>query len=319
MQNAALKRTRIGMPFFIIGYFYTSFFCVNIAHGKLLDKILAVFNDEIITLSQIGRIQSTLPARNEVAGLIYKKASYTNKELVEMEIKKSLIRNRLKEMKQVIEEDNVENYIKQNVEKRLGISRIQLINHLKSRGITFPEFFELYKQNLEFSNFHQQIIAPLVTITEQEVKNVFYKLNFDNKTISFRYTLVDFSLDKNLFKKGMLKKFRKILMNYQINSILPDNFSQVETNVLGNIKEEDMNNDLRKLLKKEGEGSFSQPILIGDRYHVFLIKKKDLVESNLFVQVKEKIRQDLYSKRVKKITDLWFSREKNRHYIKYFL
>ncbi|MCY4523218.1 MAG: hypothetical protein OXB84_00625, partial [Halobacteriovoraceae bacterium] len=260
------------MPSIIAGVLFSFLIQGNIAHGKLLDKILAVFNDEIITLSQVNRIKSTLPARNEVAGLIYRKKTYTHKALVEMAIKKSLIRTRLKEMKQIIEEDSVESYIKQNVEKRLGISRKQLINHLKSRGISFEEFFELYRQNLEYSNFHQLIIAPLVTITEQEVKNAFYKLNFDNKTISFRYTLVDFSLDKSLFKKGILKKFRKVLMNYQINNTLPNNFSKLETNVLGNIKEEDLNNDLKKLLKRAEEGSFSQPISINNRYHVFLIK-----------------------------------------------
>ena len=291
----------------------------NWAHCKLLDKILAVFNDEIITLSQIDRIKSTLTARNEVAGIIYKKTSYSIKELVEMAIEKSLIRTRLKEMKQIIEDDSVENYIKQNVEKRLGISRKQLITHLKSSGITFEEFFELYRQNLEYSNFHRQIIAPLITITEQEVKNVFYKLNVDNKTISFRYTLVDFSLKKRLFKKGMLNKFGKVLMNFQSNSRLPDNFSQLENNVLGNIEEEELTNELKVLLKKESEGHFTRPMLINDRYHVFLIKKKDMVESSLFIQAKERIRQNLYAKRVKKTTDLWYSREKNRHYIKYFL
>ena len=291
----------------------------SLAYGKLLDKILAVFNDEIITLSQINRIKNTLSVRNEVAALIYQNTSYSTRELVEMAIKKSLIHARLKEMKQVIEDDSVESYIKQNVEKHLRISRKQLIIHLKNRGITFEEFFELYRQNLEYSSFHRQIIAPLITITEQEVKNVFYKLNVDNKTISFRYTLVDYSLDKKLFTKGMLNRFHQVLINLQVNSTLPDEFAQLDTNVLGNIEEEDLTNELEALLKKEEEGSLSKPILINGRYHVFLIKKKDLVESSLFAQAKERIRQNLYAKRVKKTTNLWYEREKNRHYVKYFL
>ena len=286
---------------------------------KLVDKIVGIFNGEIITLSQIKRIQSTIPARNEVAEIIYKKKAYSKKELLELLMERYLIRSRLKEMNQPIEDDSVEKYIKHNVERRLNISRKQLIAHLASSGITFDEFFELYRQNLEYSSFHQQIVAPLVTITEQEVKNAFYKLNYNNKTLAFRYILTDYSLPQDLFKKNMLNRFRQIMIKYRTHNILPSDFARVESTNMGEIKEEDLTDNLKKILKKVDEGSFSNPILIGNRYHVFYINKKNLEESGLFIKAKERIYRNLYEERIKRTSHLWFKEEKKRHYIKYFL
>ena len=88
---------------------------------------------------------------------------------------------------------------------------------------------------------------------------------------------------------------------------------------LGNITEDGLTNDLKRLLKRTDEGSFSSVILIGDAYHVFFVKKKDLVASEVFKRAKPQIKQQIFEEEAQKVTELWFKREQNRHYLKYFL
>ena len=288
------------------------------SQAVLLDKTIAIFNDDVITLSQIKRVRNSLAARKNIIPQIYYSTKMSNKEVVKIKIERAIIREKLNSMGYVTNDEEVERNIKQR-EKMLRINRRQLIAFLKNNNMTFDEYFEITREALENQRFTQWIIQPLVSITEQEIKNAFYKKNLNNKTLSFKYNLVDFTLPKSRFKKkGRLKSFRPALARFQTSGVLPDVFKDVNTNVLGEITEENLTSKLKKLLKRTEEGSFSQPILIGRQYHVFFVKKKDLVESELFLKNKNRIRGELFEKSMAGIQKIWFEGEKSKHYIRYF-
>jgi len=184
--------------------------------------------------------------------------------------------------------------------------------------MSFDEYFEVIRETIEFNIFNGRIIRPLISITDQEIKNYFYKTSKD-KTLSFKYTLVDFSMNESKMKKGMLKNFPKVLTKFQINGILPKKYESVETNVLGDITEDGLTNNLKKVLKSTEEGQFSKTIQLGDSYHVFFVKKKDLVESETYLRAKDNIRVELMTAQAGKVTKLWFKRERAKHFIKIFV
>ena len=284
----------------------------------LLDKILGVFNDKIITLSQIKRIKQTLSARTNISSQIYKKSRYSTKELVELKVKQLLIREEISRTGYVINDSQVESQIRET-ERRIGTSRRELLEFLKRNKVTFEEYFEITRATIEYNIFASKIIAPLVSITEQEIKNVFYKKNIKNKSISFKYTLIDFSIDKKLVTKKMKTNFRNVIKKFQTTGILPEEFSKIETNVLENITEDGLTKKLKRVLKKTAKGNATPPILLRNKYHVFWVKKKDIVESEFYKRSKERIRQRLIKKAAIKIESDWFHRNKEKHYIKYYL
>lgn len=299
--------------------FLTSFLLIASfsTQAKLLDKIIAVVDSKIITLSQVKRIQSSLGPRRNISPLIFDKAEFSNKEVVQLLIQRQIIRDRLGEMGYVVSDEQVEAQIKET-ESRLGLNRDRLLNFLNSNNVTFDEYFELVRETYEFNIFNQRVIRPLISVTEQEIKNTFYKENQNNKALSFKYTLVDFSLTKSAFKKGMLKRFKSVLKKFQSDGGLPDQYSKVSTEMFADIAEDGLTKSLKRHLKKTNEGSFTNPILIGSEYHVFFVKKKDVVESEIYQQSKPRIRNVLYSKLAGGIRNLWFKREVNKHYVKYF-
>ncbi|MBL6991984.1 MAG: peptidyl-prolyl cis-trans isomerase [Bacteriovoracaceae bacterium] len=290
----------------------------SFSSAKLLDKIVAIVDDNIFTLSQIKRVQTNLIARNNISPIIYAKTDYTEDQIAEIMIRKIIIRHKLSEQGILIGDDQVKMQIKQT-KTNLNITHDALMDFLQMNNITYEEYFELSRESIEFSYFNHRVISPLITISEQDIKNAFYKENESNNTLAFKYTLVDFSLDKDQFKPGMVKEFKKILKEFQVTGNLPERFKDVATNVLGDIAEDGLFEDLRVALKKTDEGSFTDPILLAGQYHVFFVKKKDLVESDLYLDVKPKIKNQLYKEVTKQITDLWFQREKNKHYIKKFI
>ena len=289
-------------------------FCLQ---AKVLDKMLAVIDDKIITKSMIDRILDNIKGRKEISPFIYDGHSFKSQDLTRIFIERILIRDKLKELGIIISDEEVESNVKLT-EERLNLSRPALLSFLKSNNITFDEYFELMRETIEFQYFNAKIIRPLINITDQEVKNTFYKENIKNKTLAFRYSLVDFYLAKGKVSESMLKEFSSVLKTFQGGSSLPESFRELDTVELGNITEDGVTKELKELLKKTDEGAFTAPILMNNQYHVFFVKKKDLVESDLFLRAKERIRAQLFETEAKKMIELWYKREENKHYIKYF-
>lgn len=286
------------------------------AQARLLDKIVAVIDDQIVTLSQVKRMQANLTARAQISPFIYgANKKLTQAQATDIVINRILIRDKLAELGYVISDDQVESQIK-STEQRLGLGRQALLQFLKGNGMTFDEYFELIRETIEYNIFNDRVIRPLISVTEQEIKNAFYKANQNDKSLSFRYTLVDFALDQKKMTKSQKSRFKEALKAFQVSGTLPDEFREVETSTLGDITEEGLTNELRLLLKRTDEGAFTNPILLGDVTHVFYIQKKDLVESEVFQRNKDRIRAKLFEQVANEITGLWFERESNKHYIR---
>lgn len=285
------------------------------AEAKLLDKISAIVDDNIITLSQITRTQNNLAIKKNVAPMIYDKNSYTVEEMVTISVNKYLVRSKLSDIGYTITDDQVEAQIKTNQE-RLGVDRRALMGFLKQQGTSFDEYFEALREAIEYSYFVNRVISPMISISEQDVKNTYYKNNKNDSRMNFKYALIDYAVSKDAVAKPAKGQMEEVVKQYRINGILPDDYSTMTVANLEDIVEEGLTAELKNLLKETDEGALTTPILISGQHHVFFLVKKDLAETEAFASQKEKIRDTLFEAAVKSETVIWFEREKNKHYIK---
>lgn len=283
--------------------------------AKLLDKISAIIDDNIITLSQINRVSKNLAIKRSVAPMIYDKSSFSNEELLNISINKFLMRAKLTELGYSITDDQVEAQIKSN-EKRLNVDRKSLMNFLKQQGTTFDEYFETLREAIEYSYFINRVISPTIAVSEQDVKNTYFKNNIKDSRLNFKYTLVDYAISKEAISKISKGQLEEVVRQFRINGILPESFQTLTTANLDEITEEGIAPELKTLLKQTDEGSLSSSLFLNNQFHVFYIAKKDLVESEAFAKQKESIRETLFEAAVKNEAGIWFERERNKHYIK---
>ena len=286
----------------------------NVSEAKLLDKIVAIVDDNIITLSQITRTINNIAIKKNVAPMIYGKSSYTNQEILTISINKLLIRSKLAEIGYTITDDQVEGQINKNQE-HLKVDRKSLMSFLKQQGTSFDEYFEALREAMEYSLFVSRIISPMISVSEQDVKNTYFKSNKDSR-MNFKYTLVDYSVSKDSISKPSKGQMEDVVKQYRINGVLPDSFSTLSVANLDDITEEGLASELKNLLKETDEGALTTPILLAGQYHVFYLAKKDLVETEAFASQKDKIRDQLFDKSVKTEIQVWFDREINKHYVK---
>jgi len=290
------------------------FLSATTATAKLLDKVAGVINDKIYTLSELERVKKTISARKEISPFIYVSKKFTTKDILKKEIEIFIVKDKLSAMGFVISDDSVESRIKET-EKRLGLRRADLLDFLATKNIDFNEYFELIRQAMEFNIFNRRVISPLVNITEQEVKNHYYKMNKSNKALSFNYHPVDFTFQESKVLKSDRKRLGSILEAYQRTGNLPQIYRDMETNDLGNVSDEDLPKELSIILKATDEGAFSKLFVKSGVIHIFYLKKKDLTESQDFLKRKAFIKNKIYMTRSKSITKTWFNREALNYYI----
>jgi peptidyl-prolyl cis-trans isomerase SurA len=293
-------------------------FGTAIAQEKLLDKIVAVVNTRVISLSELKRMEQTLPARQEVSPMVYTQKKYDQKGLLDIVIRSYIVRDKINAQGYIINDDAVESRIKMT-EERLGLRRADLLEFLKTKNLTYEEYFEIIRETMEFNVFASRIIAPLISVTEQEIKNEFYKRNKSNNALAFKYNLVDFYIPENQVLDKNKQKFLNVLKDYQLTGKLPEEYRGLETNKLDALVEDSLTRDLAQALKETAEGAFSRPISLNGYLHVFYVQKKDLVESQEFLRFKEQIQNDIFSDKGASVTTNWFEREYSNYYIKNLL
>lgn len=285
---------------------------------KLLDKIVAVVNTRVISLSEIQRIEATLPARQEISPMIYSEKKYNQQELLNIIIRSFIIRDKINAQGYVINDDAVESRIKMT-EERLGLRRADLLAFLKGKGLTYEEYFEVIRETMEYNIFAQRIIAPLISVTEQEIKNEYYRRNSTNNALSFKYNLVDFYIAQDKLVDKNENRFLAVLKDYQLTGKLPEEYRDLETSQLDNLNEDGLAKELAAILKTTSEGSFSKSIVLNNYLHVFYVQKKDLVESQDFLKKKDEIQNDIFMSKGKSVSKNWFDREYSNYYIKNLL
>jgi peptidyl-prolyl cis-trans isomerase SurA len=285
---------------------------------KLLDKLIAVVNTRVISLSEVKRMEETLAARREVSPMIYGEKKYDQKQLLDIIIRSFIVRDKINAQGYVINDDAVESRIKMT-EERLGLKRADLLQFLKTKGLTYEEYFEVIRETMEYNVFASKIIAPLISVTEQEIKNEYYRRNSANKALSFKYNLIDFYIREEAVPEKDHDRFLAVLKDYQLTGKLPEDYRDLETNNLENLSEDSLSPELSATLKNSPEGAFSNALKIQGYVHVFYVQKKDLVESQDFAKTKELIQNDLLTNKGKSVTTNWFDREYANYFIKQML
>ena len=296
-------------------FFVFVIFCSLNTEAKLLDKISAIVDDNIITMSQVNRVVNNLMIKRNVAPMIYDKSSYTADEILQISINKYLVRAKLAELGYTITDDQVEAAVKQN-QDRIGVDRKSLMGFLKQQGTSFDEYFETLRETIEYSYFVNRVISPMISVSEQDVKNSYYKNNIKDSRMNFKYTLIDYAISLDEIGKPVKGQMEEVVKQYRINAVLPEAYSTLSVNNLEDISEEGITTEFKNLLKGTDEGSLTSPIVVNNKYHVFYLAKKDLVETEAFLSKKDKIKDELFEKAVKTETAVWFERERNKHYIK---
>ncbi|MBF0425405.1 MAG: peptidylprolyl isomerase [Magnetococcales bacterium] len=139
-------------------------------HAGQLDRIAAVVEGDIITASEVDRVADPVIRRLTQGKEAYDAGQIRRRALEEL-IQRRLREHKLQEMKIQVTDKDVDQAVVQ-VAKNNKLSMEAFLKALQQQGISQEDFREDLRQEIIQSHLINQMIRPLVAVSEDEVKDL---------------------------------------------------------------------------------------------------------------------------------------------------
>jgi len=255
-------------------------------NAEVLDRIVATVNNIPITSYEVEKLSKKLNIdRNKALNILL------DQKLIESEIKKRGI---------VVDDFELENAL-ETIAKRNGFNLFEFKNILIQRG-EYEKLISQIKNDLLKKKLFDEIIQTKLKIDNNEIKN-YYQNHKDEFKVFEKIAVVKYTANN----KVLLEKIKQ-------NPLFANNV-KVENRVY-NANELPLN--LLFLFKETKEGTFTPIISEIGHYSMFYITKKENYYYLPFRKVKNLIENKLINEKREKILKEYFSKLKNKAYVKFY-
>ncbi len=302
----------------------------NLHAAEIIDRIVAIVNGDIITLSELEKASRTfyenMKAQAMKTGQELPPLTELRKQVLNFLIDKKLTEQESQRLGITVTEQDIDNAIN-NLLKDKGISRMELMEGLKKEGKTLDDFREEIKQNIQRARLINQAVKSKIVVTDEEVEK-FYEEHKDQfsqkekwhlKVIYLPYPVNPTEKDKQEVLK-MAKKLRQQIDEGTSFEALARKYSQgpgaKEGGDVGYLNPDDLDPHLAKFVSQLPEGGVSQPVETEDGIYLFKVEEKQEGGSKSYENAKNYIRRLLYQREVNKRYMEWLQELRKKSYIK---
>lgn len=296
----------------------------------VVDRIVAVVNDEIITLYDLNRSLKPYVENIKALGYSAEKEKATlyqfrndllndliNKQLTEQEIKRSKI---------TINQAEVDNYIEQ-IKITRKLTDEELRSGLAQQGLTLGEYKQEVKRQLERNRLVNREVKSKVVITKEDIKTYYdshqekyagdLKYKLWNIFIKFSAIADDREREESLRKmENVLAKLNQGQSFEEIAVGKIDVPSGVQGSELGLFRLIELSPQLQQVIQSMKTGEYS-PIQNNDwGYQIIFVQKVLETSAKPLEEVESEINEILYGEYVEIKFQTWIEDLRKRSHIK---
>lgn len=319
--------------FGIVSAFFAVFLFCSIASAAIVDRIVAVVNDDIITLTDLNKALSPYVDKINAAGYSAqkrKKIMYNiRKDMINRMVDQKLTDQEVKRLHVTVSDKEVDNAIERFKQSHM-MTQEDLEKGLKQAGMTFKEYREKIRQEILRPKLINYTIKSKVIITDQDIKKYYMEHKQEFKGIT-KYHLfnicirVDSDASDGIKseKKTMAEKIKKMLDNGDDFKTLAKKYSELPNasngGDLGMLKLDTFSNKIRDAVTNLKQGQYTDVILTDYGYQIFYVEGMEKEKGKTLAQVSDMISDKLYKKIVEKRFKQWLSSLKEKAHIKIML
>ena len=298
------------------------------ARAELVEKIIAVVNDEIITLSDLTKYKSRLGKGVLFDDLLtqgqdLKSIAGDQKKLINLLVDEKILDSEIKKQGLAITIERVEKEIR-NISKTNNMSRAQLKDVLKGQGVDFSEYQNVIKSRLERQGLIEKNVTSKIQISDEEV--VSYR---GEGAAGFSGQLNEYTLSHILIKipKGgearakkhaqeILEKLRggASFQKTAEDSSEDPNFSK--GGLLGAFKDDELMKEFEKPVKTLAVGQYSDLVKTKLGFHILMLNDKKVIQNPVAAKEREKIRGLLTQRAFQKQFRIWLDQRRQEAFIR---
>ena len=309
-------------------------FLSNPVHAELVDRIVAVVNDEIITFSDLNkegkplfkRIMEQAPPHEVDDALLN-----ARQEMLSLLIDKLIIEQRAQKLGVSVRDEEVDRAI-DRILARKNRNRDDLVRELKLMGTTEENYRTSVKNQILQSKLINYEISSRIVITEEKIKEYYtahyVNQNKTNEEEGYHILQMGFTWNDEQSKEEALNKaenIRKMVLEGRDFRELAEKFSDLPSasdgGDLGVCKEDELATYMRASCLVLKPGQVSPVIETPAGYQFFkLLSNQGHAETQMpYETAKEDIKDLLYQQEVEEHYQEWVTELRNQAYIKKLL
>jgi peptidyl-prolyl cis-trans isomerase SurA len=142
--------------------------------AEVISGIAAIVNDEIITTRELSREYdlASKDVEKKEGPLSVEKANKLRGSILDSLVDRALIRQKIKELNIVISEEEVRQSIEE-VKRQNRLSQEALVAALLTQGMTFDQYKEQLKEQLERLRLMSQEVKSKVQVSDKEIRDYY--------------------------------------------------------------------------------------------------------------------------------------------------
>ncbi len=305
-------------------------FMSSVSSAKVVERIVAIVNNEIISLSDLDTLKEKLKKGGLTDDALLKIFDLANLQKNDKEMVQYLIAEKIfdSEIKKGNFEASVERVEKEigEIARKNGITQDQLKAALKKQGVNLSEYQDFIKSTIERQGLIEREVSSKIKISDDEVYEYYAKTTKEALSEEhFEYTLshmiflsstagVDAAKQKTLTVLEKIEKgdsFESLASKYSEDP----NFTQ--GGALGTFKGVDLNPKLAQAVKKLNVGEVSSVIdLGGNNFQIIKLVSKKVIPNPKAKAQEGKIRGILFEASFKRQLQDWLDRKRQETFIK---
>lgn len=277
---------------------------------ELLDRVAAVVNDEVITLSEVEKAAQPFMAHNQGE----ERKERLLKDILDQLIAERLLSQQIKEAKITVTEDELERAIK-DILRQNKITMDQLEQAIRARGMSMGQ----YKQDLESQLIRLKLIdmkvRSRIVIPEADIKSEYERRTKDEveeelvhiRHIFFRWAGDASDADKAAIRtKAADAKVRAAKEGFEeVAKAVSEGPTAANGGDLGELSGKGLLPELKRALKGVEPGTVTDPIDTTNGVHVVKLEGRRFKKPTSYGEVRDRIYQELYQTKVQEQTKVW--------------
>ncbi len=301
---------------------------LNFANAKLVDKIVAIVNDQPITLSDVEKFKSKLKTGGLVDDALLKLSDPAalqkdQKALLNELIDEKLLDTEVKHKKMEVTIERVEQEIR-TIATNNNVSRQQLQTALQVKGVTLSQYQDFIKTSLERQSLIEREVTSRIRISDEDISSYYLAKKGPSATQIFEYQLshilfIPKSGDDNTAltrAKATEEKLKNGQSFDKLAEQLSDDPNFTNGGELGTFRAGEMIKEIDAAVRKISVGEYT-PILKTQRgYQIVKINKRTLISDPKLEEERENIRRELYNEAFKRQFRLWLAQRHDESFIR---
>lgn len=298
--------------------FLTLFLSIT-AHSKVVEKVLAVVEGQMILKSELNSFQARLKKQSLVNENLLKflkvtKATKSQKEILDYLVAKKIITSFAKKDLNITSLDEITNKELSGLAQQNKISVQQLKKEITSRGINFQDYKDFIGESSLIRSALEKNVISQVRPTEEDFVGYLKRNGVTGIKPSYTFNLDQIFIPNKNIKSSTLAK-----------SITSDNFKEyflnpkklkIESLKLGELKSVDLSKSHAAAVVAASQGAVSKILEEKNGYRIFFINSK---KGNFNIPNTAKVRklqQTYYDSKIQNQFKTWFEELKPKFFVR---